>query len=405
MDPARVIAELRELDARSGGRRIAWTKTWAAERDKVFESAAHEVPDAHIDRDEAGNIWMTLPGDQRGRIVAGSHLDCVPEGGWLDGCLGVIAAIECARQVAAEPASQRKTFAVVDWADEEGARSGHSLLGSSAAGGVLDVERLFTLTTSDGIPMAELLLEFGIDPDRMTDAGSRLEDADAYVELHIEQGPVLEATGRASAAVSGCLGVRRDRLRFTGQAAHAGATPMHLRHDPSLPAARFLLCARDSAIKNGGLLTVGVLNAFPGTPTAVASGVELIVDLRHRDQDTLQRLSAENGGLARREAETAGCAVTREQIWAIDPVEFDRRLVARAAAITEGEPLVSGPLHDAAAVARAGVPTGMIFVRTRGGISHSREEDASEDDLAIALVQLNRLVGELIHRSESQPAA
>jgi N-carbamoyl-L-amino-acid hydrolase len=371
----------------------------------VFESAAGEVPDVQIDRDEAGNVWMTLPGEQRGRIIAGSHLDCVPQGGWLDGCLGVLAAIECARRLAAEPPCQRKTFAVVDWADEEGARSGHSLLGSSAAAGLLDLERLFTLTTGDGVPVAELLREFGIDPDRMADAGSRLEDADAYVELHIEQGPVLEATGRASAAVSGCLGVRRDRLRFTGQAAHAGATPMHLRHDPTLPAARFLLTAHDVATEHGALLTAGVLNALPGTPTAVASGVDLVVDLRHRDQETLQRLNAENGGLAKREADAAGCAVTREQIWAIDPVEFDRRLVARAAAMTEGEPLVSGPLHDAAAVARAGVPTGMIFVRTRGGISHSREEDASEDDLATALAQFNRLVGELIHPSESEPAA
>jgi N-carbamoyl-L-amino-acid hydrolase len=405
MDAARVIAELRELDARSGGRRVAWTNTWASERDRVFETAAREVPDAHVGRDEAGNIWMTLPGEQRGSIIAGSHLDCVPQGGWLDGCLGVFAAIECARQLAAEPAGQRKTFAVVDWADEEGARSGHSLLGSSAAAGVLDVERLLTLTTGDGVPVAELLREFGVDPDRMRAAGSRLADAEAYVELHIEQGPVLEATGRASAAVSGCLGVRRDSLRFTGQAAHAGATPMNLRHDPTLPAARFLLCARDTAIEHGALLTVGVLNALPGTPTAVASGVELIVDLRHRDEHTLQRLSAKNGALAQREAEASGCAVTREQIWAIDPVEFDRRLVARAAALTEGEPLVSGPLHDAAAVARAGVPTGMIFVRTRGGISHSREEDASEDDLAIALVQFNRLVGELIHRSGSARSA
>jgi N-carbamoyl-L-amino-acid hydrolase len=404
MDAARVIAELRQLDARSGGQRVAWTKTWAAERDSVFESAAAEVPDARVDRDEAGNIWMTLPGERHGRVIAGSHLDCVPQGGWLDGCLGVFAAIECARQLAAEPASQRKTFAVVDWADEEGARSGHSLLGSSAAAGVLDVEQLLTLRTGDGVRVAELLREFGVDPDRMTDAGSRLEDAEAYVELHIEQGPVLEATGRASAAVAGCLGVRRDRLRFSGQAAHAGATPMHLRRDPTLPAARFLLCAREAAIKHGALLTVGVFDALPGTPTAVASGVDLVVDLRHRDQDTLQCLSAENGDLAQREAEAAGCAVTRERIWAIDPVQFDRRLVARAAAMTDGEPLVSGPLHDAAAVARAGVPTGMIFVRTRGGISHSREEDTNEDDLAIALVQFNRLIGELVHRRETEPA-
>jgi N-carbamoyl-L-amino-acid hydrolase len=227
-----------------------------------------------------------------------------------------------------------------------------------------------------------------------------LEDADAYVELHIEQGPVLEASGRASAAVSGCLGVRRDRLCFSGRAAHAGATPMHLRHDPTVPAARFLLSARGTAIKHGALLTVGVLNTLPATPTAIPAAVEMVVDLRHRDRDALERLSAETGHLAEREAEAAGCALIREQIWAIDPVEFDRSLVSRAAAITGGEPLVSGPLHDAAAVASAGVPTAMIFVRTRGGISHSREEDASENDLAMGLAQLKRLIAELTHCSE-----
>jgi N-carbamoyl-L-amino-acid hydrolase len=400
MVAARLIAELRELDERSGGRRVAWTETWAAERSRVFERASREVQDAHLARDEAGNIWMTLPGERCGRIIAGSHLDCVPDGGWLDGCLGVLAAIDCARGLAAEPASERKTFTVVDWADEEGVRSGHSLLGSSAASGVIDPERLRTLTTGDGIPLAELLLEFGIDPARMTDARSRLEDADAYVELHIEQGPVLEASGRASAAVSGCLGVRRDRLCFSGRAAHAGATPMHLRHDPTVPAARFLLSARGTAIKHGALLTVGVLNTLPATPTAIPAAVEMVVDLRHRDRDALERLSAETGHLAEREAEAAGCALIREQIWAIDPVEFDRSLVSRAAAITGGEPLVSGPLHDAAAVASAGVPTAMIFVRTRGGISHSREEDASENDLAMGLAQLKRLIAELTHCSE-----
>jgi hydantoinase/carbamoylase family amidase len=397
MNASRVIAELRELDARSGGQRVAWTDTWSSERQRLFANVSREAPAARVDRDEAGNIWMVLPGDRPGMIIAGSHLDCVPGGGWLDGCLGVLAAIECARQLAAEPPSQRKTLAVVDWADEEGARSGHSLLGSSAASGLLDVQHLLTLTTPDGAPLAKLLRGCGIEPGRMPEAGSRIRDADAYVELHIEQGPVLEATGRASAAVSGCLGVRRFALRFTGQVAHAGAAPMDMRRDPTVPAARCLLRARAIAIAQGGLVTVGVVDALPGTPTAIAAAVEMVVDLRHREAGALKRLHAEIANLADREAEAAGCLVGHEQIWSIDPVKFDTRLVARVAAITNGAPLVSGPLHDAAAVAAAGVPTAMLFVRTRGGISHSREEDASEEDLATALAQFGRLVTELAH--------
>jgi N-carbamoyl-L-amino-acid hydrolase len=397
MNTARVLTELRELDMRSGGQRVAWTSIWAAERDRLFAAVAHDLPAAHIDQDEAGNVWITLAGRQPGRVIAGSHLDCVPGGGWLDGCLGVLTAIECARQLAAEPLSERKTFAVVDWADEEGARSGHSLLGSSAASGLLDVQHLLTLRTADGVPVAELLRGFGIEPARMRDAGSRLEDADAYVELHIEQGPVLEAIGRTSAAVSGCLGVRRFSLRFTGRASHAGATPMRMRRDPTVSGSRFLLRARDTAITQGGLLTVGILSALPGTPTAIATTVEMLVDLRHHDRNGLESLGAQIAEIAELEAEAAGCTVTRDMVWAIDPVEFDSRLVARAAAITNGEPLVSGPLHDAAAVASAGVPTAMMFVRTRGGISHSREEDASEDDLVAAVTQFGRLVEELVH--------
>jgi N-carbamoyl-L-amino-acid hydrolase len=399
MNAARVIAELRELDRRSGGQRVAWTDTWAAERDRVFATAAGELPAASIERDEAGNIWMILPGDVPGRVIAGSHLDCVPQGGWLDGCLGVLSAIECARQLISVPRGKRKSFGVVEWADEEGARFGHSLLGSSAAGGLLDLEHLRALTTADGMPAVELLRRCGVEPDRMREASSRINGVDAYLELHIEQGPVLEACDRTSAAVSGCLGVRRIGLRFTGQAAHAGATPMAMRRDPALPAARFLLQVREVAVAEEGLVTVGLLNALPGTPTAVAAAVEMVVDLRHRDRDTLERLASAIADLAQSEAEAAGCSVSAREIWSIDPVRFDTRLVARVADVTGGEPVVSGPLHDAAALATAGVPAAMLFVRSRGGVSHSREEDTSEDDLAQAIAQFGRVVTGLVQRS------
>jgi hydantoinase/carbamoylase family amidase len=392
----RVIAELRSLDARSGGRRVAWTETWSEERERLCRSLEAELPQLRVQRDEAANIWMLLAGERSGTVVAGSHLDCVPDGGWLDGCLGVMAAVEAARQLAAEPASARATLAVVDWADEEGARSGHSLLGSSAATGLLDVDHVLSLRTADGGSLAELLRANGVEPERMPDSRARLADAHAYVELHIEQGPVLETQDRACAAVSGCLGVRRSLLRLTGEAAHAGATPMALRHDPTLALAQLLIAVHELALAEGGLATVGTLRALPGTPTAVPEAVELVLDIRHHDLDTLDRMAVVAVRLADHAARDAGCTAAHELIWSIDPIPFDERLVARAARLAGGAVLLSGALHDAAAVARAGVPTAMLFVRTRGGISHSRAEDAGEQDLALGIDAFGALVSELV---------
>jgi beta-ureidopropionase / N-carbamoyl-L-amino-acid hydrolase len=200
------------------------------------------------------------------------------------------------------------------------------------------------------------------------------------VELHIEQGPVLEREGRSLAPVSGCLGVRRHRVVMRGREAHAGASPMDDRNDPVVAASQLVLRATETAVDLGGLATVGSIRAYPGTPTAVAGRCELTLDLRHRDLAGLQELE-------RRVVEDS------EPIWSIDPIAFDTGLVAGADA---GETLVSGPLHDAAAVARAGVPTAMLFIRSRGGISHSREEDSEEADVVAGVDALVRVVSELV---------
>jgi hydantoinase/carbamoylase family amidase len=255
------------------------------------------------------------------------------------------------------------------------------------------------MTTTGGAAFAELLRAHGVEPARMTASSARLRGVRAYLELHIEQGPVLEAAGRPCAAVSGCLGVRRAQVRFSGTAAHAGAAPMAMRQDPTLATARFLLAARDAAVAAGGLTTVGTLRATPGTPTAVAAEVELISDVRHEKLDALERLAAQIADAAHQAAAGSECTAVYEPAYSVDPVDFDPDLVARAAALTGGEPMISGPLHDAAAVARAGVPTAMMFVRTRGGISHSRQEDARESDLARALDAFGALVGELVRDS------
>jgi N-carbamoyl-L-amino-acid hydrolase len=388
----RALRALRELDERSGGRRVAWTDTWAQERRRWADGVA-DLPGVSVEQDAAGNLWATLPGREAGTVVAGSHLDCVPGGGWLDGCLGVLGATEALRELAERQEPPRRSVAVVDWADEEGARFGHSLLGSSAACGLLDVAHARTLRDADGVALPDALAAHGVDLDRIEPATAWIDDARAYVELHIEQGPVLEAAGRAMAAVTGCLGVRRHRVVLHGREAHAGASPMDDRRDPVLAAAAIALLARDAAVELGGLATVGVLRALPGTPTAIAASCELTLDLRHRDVDGLLALE-------RRVLEGADDAALRERVeldneslWSIDPVAFDTALVERArAAAGGGEPLVSGPLHDAAACARAGVPTAMLFIRSRGGVSHSREEDSDDADVIAGVDALAHLV-------------
>ena len=385
MNPHDVVARLRELDSRSGGRRVAWGSEWRDERERFAAWLRAEVPGVDVSRDPAGNIWARRAGSSPETVVLGSHLDCVPDGGWLDGCLGVLAAAEVLRSLD----DPRRSIALVDWADEEGARFGHSLLGSSAACGLLDVDAAGELRDADGVRLADALEENGVTVADMPGAASQLDGACAYAELHIEQGPVLDDEGTAACAVDGCLGVRRTEVVFAGRAGHAGATPMNRRPDPVEAAAAFVSTALAAARLAGGLATVGTLRAEPGTPTAIAERVRLVLDLRHREREALDDLDA-------RLRSSLGPSARWEPVWRIDPVAFDPALVDRARVLTGGrEPLTSGPLHDAAAVARAGVPSVMVFCRTRGGVSHSREEDADEEDLVTAIEAYGALVAEL----------
>jgi beta-ureidopropionase / N-carbamoyl-L-amino-acid hydrolase len=397
LDPARTVAELRELASLTsderGAQRVAWGPVWRDAR--VWLRERLERLPLRIREDAAGNTWAALPGRGDGVVALGSHLDSVPDGGWLDGALGVLAALEVLRALAAQ-GEPPVTVTLVDWADEEGARFGHSLLGSSAAAGLLDVDAARALRDRDGVALADALAEHGVELERMPAAADERPALAAYLELHIEQGPVLEREGLPLAAVRGCFGVRRERLRFAGQSAHAGATPLELRHDPVLAAARFVLAAREAAREHGGLATVGALQAQPGIPTAVAAGCEATIDLRHEHPAALAALHE-----AVREAAHAAAAAERaevdvEPLWAIEPVPFDAALVEAAREVVAGlggrpEPLPSGPLHDAAAMARAGVPTAMLFVQSRGGLSHTAAEDTDEAHLTLGVRALAAL--------------
>ncbi len=396
-DPKRVVAELRHLRETSGtdggAQRVAWTRTWAQARNWV-QAELGQLP-VTVELDEAGNLWATLAGRSVQSLVIGSHLDSVPNGGWLDGSLGVVAGLEVLRAFAAGP-TPPLSVRLVDWADEEGARFGRSLFGSSAAAGLLDPESVRHLTDADGVALPAALAENGVVLEDAPRAVRRLREVAAYIELHIEQGPVLEDAALALGVVDAVFGVERHRVRYEGQSAHAGSTPMRLRRDPLVAAAQLIIAARRGAIELGGVATVGEIHAPPGIPTAIPGSASLMLDQRHRDADGLRQMNegirTESEAIAQQE----GASVQWDEVQRARPVAFDDRLVELAgecvtAVARKSMRLPSGALHDAAMVAHAGVPTVMLFVQSIGGISHNRIEDSRLEHIEQGVAALDLL--------------
>jgi len=404
VDPRRAIAGLRELDRLTGGaggaRRVAWTGEWEAAR-SLLVGWLEELEGVEVDRDRAGNLWASLPGRSADTVAVGSHLDSVPGGGWLDGALGVVGALEVLREHAGADEQPARSVALVDWADEEGARFGHSLLGSSAFAGALDLEAVRELRDAEGQSLPGVLGAHGVDVAAMNTAGQgRTERLAAYLELHIEQGPVLEAEGLPCGAVLGCFGVERHRVTFEGRTAHAGSTPMHRRADAGVAAARVVAGLPEIAARNGGVCTAGRLDFHPGIATAVPGRAELLVDQRHLDPGALAAMTDEARELWSGAALAEGCAVSAETVWRIDPIPFDGRLVAAAReacaeVASVDRALPSGALHDAAALA-ALAPSGMVFGASTGGVSHAADEDTPERDLERALEAFGLLARRVI---------
>ena len=386
--PERVIADLRELAALTGGppegaRRVCWTEEWKKAREWLRGKLA-ELP-CTIEVDEAGNLWATIQGRTPGVVVVGSHIDSVPHGGWLDGCLGITSAVEMLRLYKDTPPPA--TLRLVDWADEEGARFGRSLFGSSAAAGTLDPDSVRGLKDRDGIALPDALAACGVELDRALEAGSRLSDVKAYLETHIEQGPVLERLGIPIGPVLGTFGVERHAIHFTGRTSHAGSTPMDLRHDALLCAARFALEARESAKRRGGVATCGNVTVAPGIVTAIPGTCTITLDQRALDADALAGMLADAREASERVAAEEGCAVEWEHLWRIEPIPFNPTLLAFAEescqeAAGTAHALPSGALHDAAEMARR-VPTVMMFVTSIGGVSHSPIEDTPIEHLEL----------------------
>jgi N-carbamoyl-L-amino-acid hydrolase len=405
LDPSRTVAELKELRALTGdddgAQRVAWTDTWV--RAQEWMASKLEGTGARMEFDEARNQWWTLPGRSERELMIGGHLDSVPNGGWLDGALNVVAGSEVFRRIA-EEGEPPVTVRLVSWADEEGARFGRSLFGSSAAAGSMrDQDELASLVDRDGVSLPDAIGAHGVDLARATDSRSQLANAAAYLELHIEQGPVLESLDLPLGAVLGTFGVERHRVVWRGQAAHAGSTPMDQRRDALAGAAKLALALREIAasVGDGAVCTSGDVVCRPGIVTSVVETAEQLLDQRHLDASKLAAMLADAKSRSEQFAREEDLEVEFERIWNIEPILFDEQLIGFAdEAIREvagqSHRLPSGPLHDAAEVSRAGVPTVMVFVQSLRGLSHTKLEDTKEEHLELAVQALDRLASTTI---------
>ena len=407
LDPGRTVDELRDLRELTGddngAQRVAWTDTWTRAKDWLSEKVTALGAEEEIDA--AGNQWFTLPGASDRALLIGGHIDSVPNGGWLDGALNVVAGVEVLRRIA-EEGQPPVTVRLVNWADEEGARFGRSLFGSSAAAGSMaDQDELRGRQDADGTSLPEVLASHGVDLDRALEARTQLEGAAAYLELHIEQGPVLESLDLPLGVVLGTFGVERHQITFLGQAAHAGSTPMDKRRDGLAAAAKLALEIREIAKRTGGgaVCTMGSCVTKPGIVTSVVETAVVLLDQRHLDAEKLAGMLGEAKDASERFAGEEDVEVEWERVWAIEPILFDEELVELAdAAVTEiagqSHRLPSGPLHDAAEVSRAGIPTVMLFVQSLRGLSHTKLEDTKPEHLELAVRALDGLASKTIDK-------
>ncbi|MBK8026854.1 MAG: Zn-dependent hydrolase [Chloroflexi bacterium] len=406
--PQRTVDELKELRAltgnEDGAQRVAFTDTWA-KANEWYRSKLVGLP-VEVATDETGNLWTTLRGKSEKVLIIGGHLDSVPNGGWLDGCLNVLAGLEVLRRFASE-GEPPVTIRVVSWADEEGARFGRSLFGSSACSGTMNPDELRNLKDKDGIMLVDALARFGINLDQAKESHKQMKDAAAYLELHIEQGPVLESMDLPLGVVLGTFGVERHSIRFTGQAAHSGSTPMDKRRDALATAAKLALEIRPIANRHGGVCTCGRVDTAPGIVTSVVAQCDITLDQRHLDADKLAAMYHDAQEASTRFAEEEKCGVEWRKLWDIHPILFDPQLIEFCdQAIVEtcgvSHQLPSGPLHDAAEVARAGVPTIMMFVQSLYGISHNKIEDTKEEHIRMSVEALDRLASKTVNWILSQ---
>lgn len=397
LNPKQMVEDLKELhnltgDA-TGAQRVAWTETWERARAWLRAKLA-ELP-VEVETDPAGNIWATLPGNSPRALILGSHIDSVPNGGWLDGCLGVAAGLAVLRRFSSQ-GRPPVTIRLVAWAEEEGVRFGYSLFTASLAAGLIQPDELRGVANQEGNRLEDVTGRWGVHLETAATPAAQLQNAAAYLELHIEQGPVLESLGLPLAAVVGTMGVERHAIRFTGQTAHAGSTPMAMRRDALAAAARLALEIRAIADRHGGVCTMGSVITRPGIVTAVAGQCDCTLDQRSLDAAALAAMLAEAQAASRQIAAEEGVEVAWQRLFQVAPARFTPELVdlcAQAVEQVSGAPhrMPSGPLHDAVVMLKAGVPAAMMFVQSLRGLSHTREEDTRSEHLLLAAQAFDKL--------------
>ncbi|VBB07273.1 peptidase m20 [Lucifera butyrica] len=400
----RIVANLRELAAmtsdKNGAQRVAWTPTWQKARDWFADKMKAEGAEVTVDK--AGNSWAKIAGVSAEAILIGSHLDCVPNGGWLDGALGVAAGMEVMHRYGKQGTKPHKTLYLVNWADEEGGRFGRSLIGSSAVSGTLDIADIIHLKDNKGIPLVDALKTYDVDLGHILEAHTDFltKKIVGYLELHIEQGPVLEEMKKSVACVYGITGCERHYIKFRGQAAHAGSFPTLMRQDAFLAAAQAALDFRKIALKYEGVCTVGKASVTPDVVTIVPETCTISLDQRSIDPDKLKAMFEEAQEVVERAVQEHHVTVSWEKIWRIEPTIFDpclTRLCKEAVKEETGEDtaMYSGPLHDAAEMAKI-VPSVMMFAMSSKGLSHCKQEDTPDADLETAASAFLRLAGKAV---------
>ena len=380
------LAALARFGALPGGgvTRPCWSPPHEAARAWLLDEIAGAGLRAWVD--PAGNVFGGLGIDtfsgERPVVLTGSHIDTVPEGGMLDGALGVIAGLECVQAIHEAKAAPRRPLVVAAWSDEEG-RYG-SLFGSRAFCGNLDATRIPDMAAAAGERLVDAMARAGFDAGRAPLARAPAGAVAAYVELHIEQGARLEEAGIPIGVVDSIVGVRRARVVFHGQADHAGTTPMARRRDAFLAAAEYALRARDLVVERGGeraVTNVGVAHVHPGVSNIVPGRAELVHEMRCPEADMLEALDGACEGLAREIAAKRGVRAEVRRLSATAPVACAERIqrAVEEAARTLGLPwrrLYSAAGHDAQNLALV-ADAGMIFIPSQGGRSH-RVDEASD---------------------------
>ncbi|XPP26780.1 MAG: allantoate amidohydrolase [Leucobacter sp.] len=360
-----------------------------------------------IETDGNGIIWawwdvedpLARMGDRGGAILTGSHLDSVPGGGGLDGPLGVASALAAVDRLRERGVRPVRPLAIAVFPEEEGSRFGLACLGSRLISGEAAPERVRDLTDEAGISYAEAALAAGFDPERIGADAERLSRIAAFVELHVEQGRGLADLGEPVALAGAILAHGRWQLRIEGRGDHAGATRMADRQDPVVVAAAVIRSLREHALAVPEARgTVGRIRVVPGGTNVIASSVELWMDVRHRDDETVRRIVHETVAAASRAAEEEGCTVAVTEQSFSSAVDFDAGLRDAMREVLPSAPVLdTGAGHDAGVLAAA-IPSGMILVRNPSGASHTPLESAAPHDIDAGVDALARVLERLLTR-------